>query len=159
MKIRECQICSSIIPNRIKIDGKTKILSSRKRCLTCSPYGKQGSRTGIPGDPSKNSKNYSNWKEEWKKEHIEKISRKGRERKLELIRLAGGHCKKCNYTGPSRAMSFHHINSSEKSFPMAASDIRAKPWETVLKELDKCILLCVRCHAEVEEELYKDKSL
>ena len=34
-----CKKCNNKFPNRIIVDGHPRILSSRKYCLDCSPYG------------------------------------------------------------------------------------------------------------------------
>lgn len=39
-----CKKCNESFPNLIKIEGKTKNLSSRKYCLTCSPWGKHNTK-------------------------------------------------------------------------------------------------------------------
>ena len=41
---RQCNICGNDIPNWIKVDGKDKNLSSRKYCLTCSPYNEHNTK-------------------------------------------------------------------------------------------------------------------
>lgn len=159
MKDRKCQICGDKIPYRITIDGKVKILSSRKRCLKCSPHGNQGKKTGIPGNISRSMKNYKNWPEEWKREHIEKITKRGRERKQKIVDDAGGKCIICGYSGPLRTMSFHHRNPKEKLFGLASSELSSKTMEQIKNEVAKCDLLCIRCHLELEDELSSYNSI
>ncbi len=77
-----------------------------------------------------------------------------RRRRREQIYEAYGskECKICEYSGPDRAMSWHHIYPEEKSFSIGGSECRS--WKSVKMELDKCILLCVRCHAEVHSGMH-----
>lgn len=75
--------------------------------------------------------------------------------KQKLISYKGGKCLRCGYNKIEcpRAFSFHHRSPSEKDFT-----ISAKSWslDRLKKEVDKCDLLCVRCHAEVHDE--QDKA-
>lgn len=68
-------------------------------------------------------------------------------RKKEFIKLKGGGCNKCGYAKNYSALHFHHL--SEKSFPLDSRNIGNRSLESLLKELDKCELLCANCHAEV----------
>ena len=36
--MKKCINCNRVLPNYIKIDGKTKNISKRKYCLDCSPF-------------------------------------------------------------------------------------------------------------------------
>lgn len=68
--------------------------------------------------------------------------------KLRAIAYKGGCCQICGYDKSVRALQFHHLNSGEKDFNISKV---TKSWQTVKSELDKCILLCSNCHAEVHE--------
>ena len=46
---------------------------------------------------------------------------RGYRRKLALIDLHGGKCKKCGYFSNIAALEFHHVNASDKQFSL---DIR-----------------------------------
>lgn len=63
-------------------------------------------------------------------------------------------------------MEFHHIKPEEKSFGLTKRELSALSWERVKKEMEKCCLLCCRCHRELEsglvnkkdvEEIYREK--
>ena len=45
------------------------------------------------------------------------------------------------------ALQFHHLDPNKKDF--AISKVGAWAWHRLVKELDKCVLLCNRCHTEV----------
>lgn len=55
-------------------------------------------------------------------------------------------CEICGYNKHHAALHFDHIEPNLKSFTIS-QDLK-KPLETILKELDKCRVLCANCHAE-----------
>ncbi|MCX6227341.1 MAG: HNH endonuclease signature motif containing protein [Bacteroidia bacterium] len=58
----------------------------------------------------------------------------------------GGKCQECGYSKCLAALTFHHIDPTTKKW--SPSRIMSYRWELVLKELEKCILLCANCHHE-----------
>lgn len=53
-------------------------------------------------------------------------------------------CSKCEENHPA-CLEFHHIDPSQKSFTIS-SMIRKLPKEDILKEIEKCQVLCANCH-------------
>lgn len=72
---------------------------------------------------------------------------RSRDNKLKAIEYKGGCCKQCGYNKNPAALSFHHVNPAEKDPNFA----KMKFWsfENIKKELDKCVLVCMNCHAEI----------
>ena len=68
------------------------------------------------------------------------------------IEYLGGKCAICGYDKCLRALSFHHIDPSTKSFGISGNHCLS--WEKIKNELDKCILLCSNCHMELEDNLF-----
>jgi len=68
--------------------------------------------------------------------------------KLRAIAYKGGKCQLCGYDECPDAMDFHHLNESKKDFAISKNGA-ARSWDRVKRELDKCVLLCCRCHREV----------
>lgn len=68
------------------------------------------------------------------------------ERKKEFIKLKGGACSVCGYNKNYAALHFHHLR--DKSFRSDSRNIGNRKMESLLQELDKCVLLCANCHAE-----------
>lgn len=67
--------------------------------------------------------------------------------KVKCVTYKGSKCMLCGYDKCLAALEFHHLNSPDKDFSIA------KSWplgfkEKVIKELDKCVLLCANCHRE-----------
>jgi transposase len=67
-------------------------------------------------------------------------------KKLAVI-YKGGKCEGCGYSRCLEALDFHHKNPKEKDFNI--SSYQKKSWNTIKKELDKCICLCSNCHREL----------
>ena len=72
-----------------------------------------------------------------------------RDSKIDMVNFLGGECIKCGYKNPE-AIAFHHLYPSEKKFNIAGRSSIRKPLknEAIVKELRKCVLLCMNCHAE-----------
>lgn len=101
---------------------------TRKYCYECSPHEDENCN------------------------HSKAVAIKRRAIKNALIVYKGGKCERCGYNKCTRALEFHHLNPEEKDF--GVSNCITKSFETLKKEVDKCILLCANCHAEVHDELF-----
>lgn len=71
-------------------------------------------------------------------------------RKLKAIEYKGGHCSQCGYDKYHGALEFHHVNPDEKD--MDWGKMRTRSWDSIFRELDKCVLLCANCHREVHND-------
>ena len=148
---RNCRKCGEIIPNRIKIDGISRSIGNRKFCLNCSPWKGHNTKPDDPSRPNAPRK-WADKSEERKEKGRTRSYLKGIFRKKQLIDLAGGQCKLCGYKKCIGALTFHHRDPATKLFGLSTNNLN-KPWEMVLAEAEKCELLCIRCHMEVEEEI------
>lgn len=74
--------------------------------------------------------------------------------KMMAVEYLGGKCKKCGWTGNVAAFEFHHLDNNKDFNIGNASN---KSWAYVVKELDKCELLCSNCHRIVHTKFDKDK--
>jgi len=59
----------------------------------------------------------------------------------------GGKCERCGYNDYIEALCFHHIDPTTKLFEISSG--LTKGINELLKEVDKCALLCNNCHIEV----------
>lgn len=66
-----------------------------------------------------------------------------RARRKRFLAMLGGICENC---GSRRNLQFDHINPSKKHF--GVSRYINSPEKFVKKEIDKCRLLCEKCHKE-----------
>lgn len=69
--------------------------------------------------------------------------------KQEFIDIKGGECEICGYNKCIAAMTFHHRDPKTKEYTLDVSSIIKFKKELLLKELNKCDLLCFNCHMEL----------
>jgi hypothetical protein len=81
-----------------------------------------------------------------KEVYARKINRRKR-LKEEMVKVLGGGCKFCGYNKCCGALDFHHIKENKDEG--IASLIKNASKQKILKELEKCILLCANCHREL----------
>jgi predicted nucleic acid-binding Zn ribbon protein len=84
-----------------------------------------------------------------KLQNYEAQKKRGMIRKIKLINMLGGKCESCGYNHNYAALSFHHKNPQEKSFQLDLRQCSNNSWEKLVTEVNKCQLLCLRCHAEL----------
>jgi len=68
-------------------------------------------------------------------------------RKIDAIKYKGGSCVDCNVTYPTAPyviFDFHHLDPTIKDVDWGK--LRLRSWDKIVKELDKCVLLCSNCH-------------
>lgn len=68
-------------------------------------------------------------------------------KKQMLVEYKGKKCIVCQYSNCIEALTFHHLDPSKKEFTLSGS--HTLKWPRLLAEVDKCVLLCTRCHMEV----------
>jgi hypothetical protein len=152
-----CKNCGNSFPTSKVINGKKRNLQKRKFCLECSPFGCRNTRTILPKD--KNLIVCSSCKEEKSKsEYHKKGDRlhsmcksclhtyqmiRWNKRKVESIKYKGGSCEECGKSNLHPVeYDFHHLRDKEEVW----NTLREKSWKKIVKELDKCQLLCCGCH-------------
>lgn len=154
---RKCRKCNEIIPVKTKINGKIVSLQNRKFCLRCSPY-KHGNTS--PYDPFiRKPKRYRKYSDRDKE--VIKLSLYFRALRIrrELYQKLGGKCKNCGYCKCDRALSFHHRNREDKLFGLSLNNLWSKRRDLIDTESEKCDLLCLNCHAELEDSLARQTSI
>ncbi len=148
MKI--CETCGASFKRLVQIDNKLKDLGSRKNCLACVPYGKRvyKNKQGTICVCVLCKKRYAYRKGSGSlqkcKECYSRLARHAL--KLKAVTYKGGACIFCNYSKCVEALEFHHTDPKKKKFQISGNLTRK--WETIKKELDKCILVCANCHRE-----------
>jgi hypothetical protein len=87
-----------------------------------------------------------------RQEHKDLV-KKSKHKKLQHVQKIkkDGGCCICGYNKCVKALHFHHLNPQEKSYEITWGCFRGKSLDSLNKEMDKCVILCANCHAEVEE--------
>lgn len=65
-------------------------------------------------------------------------------RKLRAIEHLGGRCSDCGGAFHPSVFEFHHRDPGSKD--LTGNQIKRGAWARVVRELDKCDLLCANCH-------------
>lgn len=159
--MRVCHNCDKEFPSTAVIKGKVRILSSRKYCLICSPFGSNNRvRLHDPiGAVSAGRITYCKL--------CGCLTEKGRTRcytctsrirrfrvKSAAVKLLGGKCCRCGWSGHIAGFDFHHKDGG-KDFQIGSSTNRS--WSFVQRELKKCELLCAICH-RIEHSGLRDRK-
>ena len=76
------------------------------------------------------------------------VAKRRRTIKENSVNFLGGKCSLCGYAKCVEALHFHHKNPRQKEFGLAQNGL-TRSWERVRKELEKCVLICANCHAEI----------
>jgi len=76
------------------------------------------------------------------------VARNRKRRRVISARLKeeyGGSCAACGYDKCISALEFDHLDPKQKSFAISSG---RNHMPSALKEAEKCLLLCCRCHRE-----------
>lgn len=76
-----------------------------------------------------------------------------------ILRKTGGTCELCKEHWPSDILCFHHLNPEDKEFNLNVRKWKAKNIGNVLREADKCAILCMNCHALEHKALNRGETL
>jgi hypothetical protein len=85
----------------------------------------------------------------YKKRNVVRTTEYRRKLKRRAVEYLGGKCSKCGYHKSIHALDFHHRDPHEKEFTISAYSNLS--WERVVKELDRCVLVCANCHRELHD--------
>jgi hypothetical protein len=77
--------------------------------------------------------------------------------KSKAIEYLGGKCKRCEIESKHYDIyDFHHRNPDEKEAKL--NHLMYSGWDNIVKELNKCDLLCSNCHRITHWELRNGKQ-
>ncbi len=165
-----CRDCGNVFPNWVEITGKKRNLSSRKYCLSCLPF-KARTRRGVIKLVERQfecvcrkcGREYVYDRDNKRGHGIDlcnscRVNARRCVMKQRAVDYKGGECVVCGYSRCLRAIGFHHVDPEEKKFSMSSSTHMAS-WGTLRMELDKCVLVCANCHAEIEDGMIKSPGV
>lgn len=135
MVVKHPLICS--------ICGVSKALTDFVKNLKCTEGYTQTCRVCKNLEQAKRAKNNPNMKSIRNKAatKAKNITR------AKMLEYHGGTlaCEDCGYTSDIPAVfDYHHLDPSTKEHEV--SSMLDRKWDIVLKELNKCVLLCANCH-------------
>lgn len=91
------------------------------------------------------------WAEWQKVRRVRKVVNYRKKAKKRLIAYKGGKCINCGYDKDVPAVYvFHHKDPAKKDFQISSG--YSKGFNRMKKEVDKCVLLCRNCHAEIHNK-------
>jgi len=102
-----------------------------------------------------NRENKNRYLSQYRKQPHVKIKKNAARRKwtetekLKAIKYKGGKCEVCGYSKCTAALDFHHKNPLTKNGYGTGALKQHWTFERNKSEIDKCILVCVRCHREI----------
>lgn len=73
-----------------------------------------------------------------------RLSRIRRMHQVDTIKSSRG-CSGCGERHPG-CLEFHHPDPMAKQHNVSVAIARCIPWETILAEIEKCVVLCANCH-------------
>ena len=162
-----CKKCNNSFPNRLKIQGKIRVLSNRKYCLDCSPFGWHNTKS-LSKCIDPNNMDLCRCKYCGKEYIYNRKKGHGREicnscivnnrrfkLKNKIIEYKGNKCQSCGYDRCKSALELHHLDASNKEFSMSGNHCRS--WKIIKAEIDKCTMLCANCHREEHEKQHLKK--
>lgn len=73
----------------------------------------------------------------------EKKKLKRLKRRKKLVKMSNGRCHDCGKIFPDVVFDFHHVEAKEFTLNSCSMD---RSWKSIVKEWEKCIMLCANCH-------------
>ena len=74
--------------------------------------------------------------------------------RLNHFKYKKGSCEICDTEYPPCCFDFHHINGKEdKKNQVSLLAAKGYKWDTIEKELSKCMMLCAPCHRKIHAGL------
>lgn len=135
------------LKTKYRLYNKNKnLLLEEKTCPRCSEikpltdFYKRSNRDDVGGYCKKCSNDY----------HTNRV----KEVKIKMIEHMGGECTRCSLKlidTHYAVFDFHHKDPKEKD--EVFKGLKMKKWETIEKELKKCVLVCSNCHRLIHAEM------
>ena len=131
------KICTKCGKEALETEFRWRNKSDGKRHSFCKECNKKKDRAFYAGSATRRKKLRTRQKERYKKK---KTWYQDLRNKLK--------CSICGYNKCSYAIEFHHRDPSKKEY--AVSDLVKRDYsiERIIKEMEKCDVLCANCHRE-----------
>jgi len=73
--------------------------------------------------------------------------------KLNQLKLEKGCCEICGDSHPPCCYDFHHIDELNKKDEVSKLASKGYKWDTILTEIEKCVMICAHCHRKIHAGL------
>lgn len=166
-KLKTCNRCGRMFIKRMTIGGVERNLSKRELCFQCRPLGRnegversifsRQSDTHITNglkcvvcDDALTGKQRKYCSISCKIKVLSSYpyqKERGLQRKIFLVMQSGGECQNCGYDENLGSLAFHHREPESKKFNLNTASLAKRTWKAILKEYEKCDLLCANCHS------------
>lgn len=84
------------------------------------------------------------WYRDNRKRRQQAMNERNRKRKRLVVEHFGDKCLDCGQTYPQCVYEFHHLDPSQKDWNPSQSLSHSE--ERMWQELNKCVMLCSKCH-------------
>lgn len=158
---KQCENCGKFFPYAISHEGRIRKFQSRKYCFECSPLDGRNNRnltrtSKVCAFCMKDKPLIEFYKKGKGNTHYPYclpctiLYNKQRRNKIkrQAVDYKGGKCCICGYNKSLSALDFHHRNPQEKDLNIAHCH---GTFEKLKPELNKCDLVCCRCHREIHD--------
>lgn len=103
-------------------------------------------------DKTKAKEHHKEYHKGWYQRHKEEVMERRKKRQVDIHDWyrrykSTLHCADCGMNHPA-CLQFHHRDREDKSFALGAVAARATSIKALMKEIEKCEVLCVNCHAK-----------
>jgi hypothetical protein len=165
------ETCGRHFSSYHRVGDKVHRLVNRKYCLSCSPFGHHNTkkidkgldrRRTIEGPRICSVCGQRNTTPKGTKCGGCSFRRRKSSRAHLVYSVVGTACWHCAYDKGYAAhtvLEWHHVIPAEKLFGLTTRELAGHTWALLRCELQKCVLLCCRCHREHHAGLISSKEL
>ena len=104
-------------------------------------------------DKNKAREHAKEYNKKWYQIHKEEVIERRKKRQIEIRNWFRRYkstlsCTSCGINHPA-VLQFHHQIRADKSFTIGDVASRASSLKQITEEIEKCVVLCVNCHAKL----------
>ena len=152
--VHSCKYCGNSFSKTITINAITYTYIRRTTCYECNPSHLDNRYTKSEKEAIRRKSKTKYLGIIGKSYKYDRKSTKYRNKcKSDLCNMYGGKCSVCGCRRHQSVYDFHHENPNNKEFSLSGIHVIN---DMILNEIDKCIMVCANCHAEIHEMMIGD---